>query len=893
MTVVATPGEEMSQIAQKSDLNALKHEAEAPAATGDFAGSLLRWRKLAETASHPSALVYVARYLALTGEIEAAVAIAETVVAEGSLESLLSATTKFYLEPLRSQWLRAVDALTVRTRPNGAWSASLDRLYRASFLFDLDIAHRMVAIGLFDRLAGREADGFQPDGRQRIAVAAFIAIHAPENVARRLLDVLAVTPGEHGSLARLAIRERMAGRADAAGVVNLAAVLGSRDAIVPIAAYFEEHDQAHLQRLIHALPDHGWSTRQIRSTHAALVKSAEPWCSEVLLTRMVGDSDGEVATQLARAELAALAGDGALALARQILATRKTMSAAVAGTIAERLLSQGFRNEAALLMEPHVAESEKAAFIHASALWRTAPDRRTAAPWVAGAMVHKSARLIRGLAAALAEELAYDEAIGLIESVIPMANDDPLAWRDLALLYERIGDHRAWKKLITRLESRFPGDLFLAGEQLKHALETATPVNPDAPPGIVGEIVPDVHLGRAAARHLVMQGRSVDASTLWAEIVSRTNSPNDHYQHVLARCQEGAFAEAAEHLRDLIKRLPGDYRLHLKLAQLQERRCDYAGALDSFTAALRVEPENPDSLAGVARCLTYLGRYQSCDDWLDLFPGNDIGRSWSLAARAFNAVRKGHPDAARQALGGLQHLVSRFRAAREQEIADNPEMVWISGHLRQQPRSSFARHSKRFSSHLRWLEHGERIVLVGNSPNLLGTGKGPAIDAFDRVIRLNDFSITGFEADVGSRTDLWYTSANRLARPNIDADPATRVWLSQPYPQHFPDLESFTRGRLGMDLNEEVTSFLPPWVHTTSAQLIYPRPSSGLRMIGILDFFLAHPYTITGFSFFDDATIHYFDDEPGRLQIGEVHAIDFERDFVKEVLPLTERMSWL
>lgn len=892
MTAVATPGAELSRNSPKTNLNAVKHEAEAPAANGDFATSLLRWRRLAETDSHPAAMVYVARYLALTGEIDAAIAVAEAVLVEGAPESLLAATTKFYLEPLRSAWIRSVDALTMRTKPSAAWAASLDRLYRASFLFDLDPIDRATAIELFDRLAGREHDGFQPDGRQRIAIATFIAAHAPPPVAQNLFAVLAVGAGEHGSIARMAVRELAAGRADASAVINLAAVLGTRDAAAFIGAHFEEHDPPSLQRLIQALPDHGWSTRQLRSAHAKLVQAPESWRSEVLLTRMADEPKGELAAQLARAELAALAGDTSLALVRQMLATRRTMPAAAAETLAERLLAQGFRNEAAQLTEPHIAASEKAAFINASALWRIAPDRRTAAPWVAGAMVHQSPRLMRGLAAALAEELAYDEAIGLIESVIPAANDDPLAWRDLALLYERIGDHRAWSKLITKLETRFPGDLFLAGEQLKHALETATPINPTAPPGIAGEIVPDVHLGRAAARHLVMEGRSKDATTLWSEISARTNSPNDHYQHVLAQCQDGDFAGAADHVRHLVKRLPGDYRLHLKLAQLQERSYDYAGALESFTAALRVEPENCDSLAGIARTLTYLERYQACDDWLDLFPGNDISRSWSLASRAFNAVRNGRHDLAKQSLAALQRLASGFRAAREQEIVENPELVWISGHLRQQPRSSFARHARRFSGHLRWLEEG-RIILVGNSPNLLGTGKGPAIDAFDRVIRLNDFSTAGFEADVGGRTDLWYTSANRLARPNIAACDDTRVWLSQPYAQHFPELESFTRGRLGLDLCEDLTAYLPAWIHLTSSQLIYPRPSSGLRMIGILDFFLAHNYTLTGFSFFDDATIHYFDEEPGRLQIGEVHAIDFERDFVKEVLPLTERMGWL
>ena len=42
--------------------------------------------------------------------------------------------------------------------------------------------------------------------------------------------------------------------------------------------------------------------------------------------------------------------------------------------------------------------------------------------------------------------------------------------------------------------------------------------------------------------------------------------------------------------------------------------------------------------------------------------------------------------------------------------------------------------------------------------------------------------------------------------------------------------------------------------------------------------------SIAGFDFFKGGSMHYFEPDDGRLQVGEVHAIEFERDFVERVL---------
>lgn len=47
------------------------------------------------------------------------------------------------------------------------------------------------------------------------------------------------------------------------------------------------------------------------------------------------------------------------------------------------------------------------------------------------------------------------------------------------------------------------------------------------------------------------------------------------------------------------------------------------------------------------------------------------------------------------------------------------------------------------------------VCIVGNSPSLVGSGKGGFIDGHDIVIRFNNFETLGYEADYGRRTDIW------------------------------------------------------------------------------------------------------------------------------------------
>ncbi|HEX4938428.1 MAG TPA: hypothetical protein VFX11_07120, partial [Candidatus Kapabacteria bacterium] len=57
-------------------------------------------------------------------------------------------------------------------------------------------------------------------------------------------------------------------------------------------------------------------------------------------------------------------------------------------------------------------------------------------------------------------------------------------------------------------------------------------------------------------------------------------------------------------------------------------------------------------------------------------------------------------------------------------------------------------------------DNASSFCVVGNAPCELGLGKGPLIDSFNIVIRLNDYS-TEEVADYGSRQTIWVRVANR------------------------------------------------------------------------------------------------------------------------------------
>lgn len=79
-------------------------------------------------------------------------------------------------------------------------------------------------------------------------------------------------------------------------------------------------------------------------------------------------------------------------------------------------------------------------------------------------------------------------------------------------------------------------------------------------------------------------------------------------------------------------------------------------------------------------------------------------------------------------------------------------------------------------------------IVIGNGKSLIGLGLGPLVDSYDRIVRFNEFKTEGFEADVGTRTDIHVVNAVYAKRPPYRAD---RVIMAMPKSAQ-PDLVRFT-----------------------------------------------------------------------------------------------------
>lgn len=50
-----------------------------------------------------------------------------------------------------------------------------------------------------------------------------------------------------------------------------------------------------------------------------------------------------------------------------------------------------------------------------------------------------------------------------------------------------------------------------------------------------------------------------------------------------------------------------------------------------------------------------------------------------------------------------------------------------------------------------------KIILIGNGPSVLRHELGENIDKFDIVVRFNNFKIKGYEKNIGTKTNYWFT----------------------------------------------------------------------------------------------------------------------------------------
>ena len=158
-----------------------------------------------------------------------------------------------------------------------------------------------------------------------------------------------------------------------------------------------------------------------------------------------------------------------------------------------------------------------------------------------------------------------------------------------------------------------------------------------------------------------------------------------------------------------------------------------------------------------------------------------------------------------------------------------------------------------FNNHVK----GKRLVLVGPSPSLEGTGSGVEIDSNDLVVRVNKgYPVTSdISKDIGQRTDIhyhcFYESAKCGGPIYYDQMIKDNIYVCCPYPK---GVDPFHQDIVRFEKNKKSlkSHFIDTILYLECASLMHTRPNSGIG--AILDL-MAHDIEslyVTGFTFFKD-----------------------------------------
>ncbi|NDG51971.1 MAG: hypothetical protein EBY39_02945 [Flavobacteriia bacterium] len=221
---------------------------------------------------------------------------------------------------------------------------------------------------------------------------------------------------------------------------------------------------------------------------------------------------------------------------------------------------------------------------------------------------------------------------------------------------------------------------------------------------------------------------------------------------------------------------------------------------------------------------------------------------------------------------------------------------------------------------------GRDVIIVGNSNTLLNEKKGKIIDSFPNVCRLNDWLVRGVKhvpeiheytgtkithwvSGIGSQIPLW--SKNRplggkktIFLLPVDAFARMRAWAMyycNINPSMFnavPYIKLSCLERLGYDpktqkvwndvysndlydTRDNVT-FVPEYVSREIAANTVDYPSTGIAAIAYFRFILNMNVYTTGFSFFQNGSRHYYDEEALSTWHGHLHEFDGEAKVYKD-----------
>lgn len=171
--------------------------------------------------------------------------------------------------------------------------------------------------------------------------------------------------------------------------------------------------------------------------------------------------------------------------------------------------------------------------------------------------------------------------------------------------------------------------------------------------------------------------------------------------------------------------------------------------------------------------------------------------------------------------------------------------------------------------------NNNRLILIGNGSSVIYKELGNDIDSFDIVIRFNNFKITGYEKNVGTKVDYWFTwslfnvgALNNLSRiyfhswvkdKNIDKN-YIKV------KEAFPNCDTII---VNHDILDEIKTYVPNYPHKAF--------STGLIATHIMLKSYQQVY-LYGFDWWLDGLKHHYSDNADR---GKLHHPKLEYEYFK------------
>ena len=188
---------------------------------------------------------------------------------------------------------------------------------------------------------------------------------------------------------------------------------------------------------------------------------------------------------------------------------------------------------------------------------------------------------------------------------------------------------------------------------------------------------------------------------------------------------------------------------------------------------------------------------------------------------------------------------------------------------------------------------GRNVAVVGNGPSETGKGLGAEVDGHDIVVRINNYRTEGYEADYGSKVDVWMKGgaadiSHGLRGPGIKAvlygDDIVEYGMLEQF-SNFP----------GDELKKGLTVDYVDSAETSAlAEAMGAVPSSGAKLIERLRRVRGAIVDVYGFAFLEpdasdnnDGFVHYANDvtpEEARYQMASGrHDVNKETEYLRKL----------